>query len=100
MRTGDGLRGQGEDTLAQRGRIKGTAHLEGAEVARQEVCQPPFHAVIGLVSFQHLELGLELASGPPLCRSKERNQVRGQRQGVGLDGQPPGHDRFPMRALD
>jgi hypothetical protein len=98
--TGDGLCGQGEDALVQFSRRDGTMHLEGAEGARQEVRQPSFQPVIGLVPLENLKLGLERASGPPLRRTKQRNQLRGQRQGVSSDGQPPGHDCLPVSALD
>jgi hypothetical protein len=66
----------------------------------QEVRQSPFQAVIDLVPLQDLELGLKLASGPPLRPMKQRNKLRRQRQGVGRDGQPPGHDFFTMSTLD
>jgi hypothetical protein len=64
------------------------------------VGQPPFQAVIGLVPFQHLELGLKLTSGLPLRRAKQCNLVRGQRQGVSIEPQPCGHDLFTLMALD
>ena len=84
--TGDAWCGQGEDALAQGDRFEGTAHLEGAEV----VGQPALHAISSLVPLQDLELDLKLASGPPLRPAKHGDQVRRQRQGVGVDGQPPG----------
>jgi hypothetical protein len=76
LRTRDDLRRHGEDALAQRGRFEGTAHLDGAEVAGQQVRQPPLQTVIGLVPLQDLELGLKLASGPPLRGAKQGDQVR------------------------
>ena len=66
----------------------------------QQVRQPPFQAVIGLFSLQHLELRLELASGTPLRRAKQRDQFGGQRQVVGSEGQPLGHDFLTVIALD
>ena len=100
LRTGDSLCGYGEDALAQGGRLNGTAHLEGAEVAGQEVRQPSFQAVIDLVPLQNLELRLKLASGPALRHPKQRDHVRGQREDAGIEEQPPGHDCLTDRALD
>jgi hypothetical protein len=88
------------DALAQRRRFEGTVDLEGAEVVGQEVGQPALHAVIGLVPFEHLELDLKRTAGPPLRPAKQRNQVRRQRQGVGIGGQTPRHHFFTMIPLD
>jgi hypothetical protein len=64
------------------------------------VRQPPFQAIIGLVPFQDLELGFEFASGSSLSRAKARDQVRGQRDRVGREGQPFRDNFFTHRALD
>ena len=56
LRARNGRCGHDEDALAQRRRIEWTAHLESAEGALQEVCQPPLQAVIGVLSLQDLEL--------------------------------------------
>jgi hypothetical protein len=64
------------------------------------VRQPPFQAVIGLVPLQDLELGFEFSSGSSLRRAKARDQVCGQRERVGREGQPFRDDCLTHRALD
>ena len=75
-------------------------HLERAEGTRQQVRQSPLDAVISLVPLQDLELGFERAASLALRPAKELDQFRGQRQGVGRELKPLGHDFLSVITME
>jgi hypothetical protein len=64
------------------------------------VGQSALQAVIGLVSLQHLQFGVELAAGPPLRHARQGDEVGGRRQRVVRQGQSAGHHLVRVNALD
>jgi hypothetical protein len=69
--------------LAQRHRVDKTAHLECAKSAFQEMGQAAFHAVIGVLALQDLELHLQVSAGPACGIPEQGNEFSGDGEIVG-----------------
>ena len=88
-----------KDALAQGDRVDETAHLKGAKSTFQEVGQAAFHAVIGVLTFQDLELRLQVSARPAGCNPEQGNELSGYGHIVGAAWEALWDDFLTLVAL-